>query len=131
MIKVTDISLLPAEAVDDKKLLQGAAGSLHIAASRITGHSILRRSIDARGRQVRINMQLQVFIDEQPIDPPPFDPQLKNVRHAPHIVIIGAGQAGLFAALKLITLGVKHIVLERVKMCGGAGATWQPLIRKV
>ncbi|MBZ0099694.1 MAG: FAD-binding protein, partial [Taibaiella sp.] len=74
-----------------------------------------KRSIDARGKQPYVVLQLQLFIDEAVQQPEPFDPQLLNVSNAPHVVIVGAGPAGLFAALRLISLGYKPVILERGK----------------
>ncbi len=115
MIKTITLSLSPADAADEQIIKKHIAQEAGISPKRITGHSIQKRSIDARGKQVRIILQIQVFIDEHEIVPVPFDPRLKDVSNAPHVVIAGAGPAGLFAALKLITLGYKPIILERGK----------------
>ena len=115
MIKNISISLLPLAAADDESIKQAIAGECAVKPERITGYTIQKRSIDARPRQPLILLSLQVFIDEAVAEPLPFDPQLQNVSAAPHVVIVGAGPAGLFAALKLITLGYKPIVLERGK----------------
>ncbi len=115
MIKQISILLTPAEAADEHIIKRHIAGECDVPAKRITGYTIQKRSIDARSRQARIILQVQVFIDEQFQEPPAFDPRLMDVRNAPHVVIVGAGPAGLFAALRLITLGIKPIVLERGK----------------
>ena len=115
MIKNISISLSPAEAADQQIVRSRIAAECGVAAGRLTGFTIVKQSIDARSRQARIIIQAQVFIDEQVAEPPAFDPQLQNVESAPHVVIVGAGPAGLFAALRLITLGFKPIILERGK----------------
>ncbi len=115
MIKNISISLLPSSAADDKSVRQAIAGECAVDPARITGYNIKKRSIDARPRQPLILLSLDVFIDEAVVAPTPFDPQLNNVTNAPHVVIVGAGPAGLFAALKLINMGYKPIVLERGK----------------
>ncbi|MES2701615.1 MAG: NAD(P)/FAD-dependent oxidoreductase [Bacteroidota bacterium] len=115
MIKVVTISLSPADAADEQIVKRTLAGECAVGIKRINGYDIQKRSIDARSRQPRIIIQAQVFIDEQPVAPLPFDPQLQNVSNAPHVVIVGAGPAGIFAALRLITLGYKPIILERGK----------------
>ncbi|HEY9176953.1 MAG TPA: FAD-dependent monooxygenase, partial [Flavipsychrobacter sp.] len=115
MIKTVSLKLKPSEAADDTSVRSALVQEAGVPAKRITGYKVQKRSIDARGRQPYVILQVQVFIDEAVQQPEPFDPQLQNVTNAPHIVIIGAGPAGLFAALKLIMLGYKPIVLERGK----------------
>ena len=115
MTKNISISLTPADAADESIIKTQIAAECGVKPERISGYAIQKRSIDARSRQARIIIQAQVFIDEQTEEAPTFDPQLQNVSGAPHIVIIGAGPAGLFAALRLITLGYKPIILERGK----------------
>ena len=115
MIKNISISLTPAEAADEQSIKNSIAAECGIGANRITGYTIQKRSIDARSRQARIILLLHVFIDENVANTSPFDPQLSNVSNAPHVVIVGAGPAGLFAALRMIALGFKPIILERGK----------------
>lgn len=76
---------------------------------------ILKRSIDARQRSVKVNLKLLVFIREEHEEQPVAPPEYGNVEHAEEILIIGAGPAGLFAALRCIELGKRPIVLERGK----------------
>lgn len=79
-------------------------------------HVILRRrSIDARGRQVKVNVTATVWIDEIPAESKPEHPQYTDVQGKSEVIVIGAGPAGLFAALKLIEKGLKPIILERGK----------------
>jgi len=115
MIKAISLKLKPSEAADESSVKAAVAHEAGVAAKRITGYLLVKRSIDARGRKPHIILQLQVFIDEPVQEVEPFDPELKNVSNAPHVVIVGAGPAGLFAALRLITLGYKPIILERGK----------------
>ena len=117
MIKTISISLAPADAADESSLKKHLATELALSPKHITGYHIKKRSIDARSRhQTRIVIQLDVFIDEPPTEIPAFDPQLQDVSNAKHhVVIVGAGPAGLFAALRLISLGIKPIILERGK----------------
>ncbi len=116
MIKTISISISPAAAADEQGLKQYLADELGLSPKRISGYHIKKRSIDARSRhQTRIIIQSEVFIDEPVQDVPVFEPQLQDVSNAPHVVIVGAGPAGLFAALRLISLGIKPIILERGK----------------
>jgi len=115
MIKTISLSLPPSEAADDKHIRAAIAADCGISPNRISGYSIQKRSIDARSKQAKVILQLQVFIDEPVAEAPVFDPQLQDVSNAPHAVIVGAGPAGLFAALRLISLGIKPVILERGK----------------
>lgn len=113
MIKEISLALSPSEAADDINVKKNAAAACAVNFSRITGYAIRKRSIDARSRQPKILLLLQVFIDEKVVETPAFDPLLRDVGNAPHVLIIGAGPAGLFAAIRLINLGFKPIIIER------------------
>lgn len=115
MIKTVTIKIKPAQAADDAFVKTAIANDAGVSPKRITGYQLQKRSIDARGKQPHIVLQAQVFIDEPVQELEAFNPELQNVSTAPHIVIIGTGPAGLFAALKLITLGYKPIIIERGK----------------
>ncbi len=117
MVKNISIALPPQAAADEAAFRQSLAESIGVTQNRISGYRILKRSIDARSRSkgVQIVQQVEVFIDEPLQTPKPFDPELKDVSKARSVLIIGAGPAGLFAALKLISLGIKPIILERGK----------------
>jgi len=116
MQKQVSLKLTPAEAADDCAIRQYAAQTLAVAEEEITGFHRIRQSIDARGRQVWINLSLQTFVQE-PYQPRAVIPvHFKDVsRAAKRVVVIGAGPAGLFAALKLIEAGIKPIIIERGK----------------
>jgi len=110
------LKLKPEEAVSDSLIRQRIAEEQGIDAKNITGFHILKKSMDARSRQIWYNMTVQAFVDE------PFANRngnaliLKEVHHAEKsVVVVGAGPAGLYAALELIASGVKPIVLERGK----------------
>lgn len=110
------LKLLPSEAADEaiiKKLLASATGKKE---SSLTGFQIIKQSVDARAKTIWMNLTLNAFIDEpfRQRAIMPFD--FKNVSKAPKkVIIIGAGPAGLFAALQLIELGIQPIILERGK----------------
>lgn len=115
MIKNISIAVLPAEAISDRSIRRYIVDETGVKTNRITGYHIQKKSIDARGRQPRVILQLQVFIDEKVQEQPAFDPELQNVSNKTPILIVGAGPAGLFAAIRAIVLGYKPIVLERGK----------------
>src|SRR5687767_9960712 len=110
------LKLLPSEADNDSIVKQMAAQACAVSTDKITGLTLLKRSIDARGRQQWINLTVNVFIDE-PFIPTPLQPlQLQPVHQSPKkVIVVGAGPAGLFAAIRLIELGIQPIVLERGK----------------
>ncbi|MCC6289635.1 MAG: FAD-binding protein [Chitinophagaceae bacterium] len=116
MQKTITLRVLPSEAESDDALKSYIAASEGIKPSHISGYHILKRSIDARSRQVWINLTLQVFINEPYQHRPMPELHFKNVTHAPKkVIIVGAGPAGLFAALHLIENGIQPIILERGK----------------
>src|SRR5437867_7096554 len=113
MIAETEIRL-PADAYDDAtECTNRLAHRLGVAAGAITHHVIVRRSLDARKGTPVCLLRVRVWIDE-PFRPEPAPPlALRDVRGAPPAVVVGAGPAGLFAALTLIERGLRPIVLER------------------
>lgn len=115
MIQEFQLLVTPEEASDERLLQKALERHSGLKSTRINGIRILRRSIDARGRQVRIQLTLQAFIDETMSESAPFDPQWQNVSTKEPVLIIGAGPAGLFAAMRLISLGRKPILIERGK----------------
>jgi len=118
MVKQLELVLLPEEAADEAKVFRKACTELSLPPSRIKALSILKRSIDARSKIVKIRLQVEVFIDEKPVqkeDPSTLFHFNKDVSGKPEVLIIGFGPAGMFAALRLIELGYKPIVIERGK----------------
>ncbi len=115
MQKELTLVLSPKQASSEVFYLPLAAKKLHISQKRVSKIQIINRSIDARGKNVKIHLRVMVFIDAQP----PVQPQLEfdfiDVTHKKTVIIVGAGPAGLFAALKLIELGLKPIIVERGK----------------
>lgn len=110
------LKLTPQQAASRESIINEVADAKAIKASSINGFHILKQSIDARSRQIWINITADVFIDE-PLQPrKTFHFEWKDVYAASKkVLIIGAGPAGVFAALKLIELGIKPIIIERGK----------------
>ena len=73
------------------------------------------RSIDARQRTIYVNVKLRVFINEQPEEPEYQSVEYKDVSGGKQVVVVGAGPGGLFAALRLIELGLRPVIIERGK----------------
>jgi uncharacterized FAD-dependent dehydrogenase len=110
------LKILPSEAADDSIIKKHIASAASKKLSSVSGFQIIKKSIDARGKNVFINLTLNAFIDEpfHPLSTQQFD--FKDVSEtSKKIIIIGAGPAGLFAALKLIEAGVQPVILERGK----------------
>lgn len=109
------IQVSPETAQNPDKLKRFIAKKERLNTEDINHVEILKRSIDARQRSIKINLRIKVFINEdfkgQPIELPKY----KDVSKAREVIVVGAGPAGLFAALKLIENGLRPILLERGK----------------
>lgn len=116
MKKQLTIRTKPSEAADETFLKNIIAAEGGFTASQISGYTILRKSIDARSKQVYVNLSLEVFIGEPYHQREKKIVQFKNVSNSKEkVIIVGAGPAGLFAALQLIEKGIKPVILERGK----------------
>lgn len=106
----------PEVAANENLLNQHVAKQFQISPKDIQKTIVLKRSIDARQKAVKINIKAKVyFAGEDFTETPIALPEYSNVSNAQEVIIIGAGPAGLFAALQLIELGLKPIVIERGK----------------
>ena len=111
------VRLTPSESAHGPSILKAISQITGEAESSITGYQILKKSIDARSRQqIWVNLSLIAFIKE-PISKRFIEPLLFPTlpSHAKEVIIIGAGPAGLFAALECIQLGLRPIIIERGK----------------
>ena len=115
MINTLQIQVSPEVALTKRLLKSTLAKELDILEKDIKHIEILKRSIDARQRETKINLKVDIYTKEDFIKKEEDIPEYKNVSGKDKVIIIGAGPAGLFAALKLIEKGIKPFILERGK----------------
>jgi len=115
MVKQIQINMNPSAAADEHAIKKIAASLAGIDQSAVTALRVLKRSVDARQKNVRVNLTVEVFYGEDSSVPAinPFKPE--NVSLRQEVIIVGAGPAGLFAALRLIELGLRPVLIERGK----------------
>ena len=109
------IRVVPEVAAQEDRLRSWLADEYGFDVRTICGVRILKRSIDARQRQIYVNLKVRVYINELPHDDEYVRTDYPNVEGRPQVIVVGAGPGGLFAALRLIELGLRPIVLERGK----------------
>ena len=109
------IRVVPEVAAQEDRLKAYLADEQGIDVRTIYGVRVLKRSIDARQRQIYVNLKVRVYVNEQPHDDEYVRTEYPNVEGRPQVIVVGAGPGGLFAALRLIELGYRPIVLERGK----------------
>ena len=114
MIKRIEISVPPEELNNQNYILKKTSSLLQINNDNISAIIPIRRSIDARSRNVFYRINFEVYIDEKPKQENNFI-EYKPVNENKKVLIIGFGPAGMFAALRLIELGIKPIIIERGK----------------
>ncbi|CAM3553640.1 NAD(P)/FAD-dependent oxidoreductase [Sphingobacterium prati] len=114
MQKEIEIAILPEKIEDEQYILQQGAKMLRLQPQQLKGYKIRKRSIDARSKQVVYRARVIFYIDEFPL-PEIYENHFKSVQSGKPVIIIGAGPAGLFAAIRCIERGLKPIVIERGK----------------
>lgn len=115
MTQEYDIRVFPQVAANEQSLRDYLAEEKGFDVRTITHLRILRRSIDARQRTIFVNLRIRVYINEMPEDDVYQHTDYPDVSGRPQVIVVGAGPGGLFAALRLIELGLRPIVLERGK----------------
>ena len=106
----------PEVAANESLLAQQAAKLIQVSPKEIQKVVVLKRSIDARQKAVKVNIKAKVFLVGEPYTPSIIElPDYPNVANKQEVIVVGAGPAGLFAALQLIELGLKPILVERGK----------------
>ena len=115
MIQEYQIRVLPEQAANEQNIKLFISKDKGLDARTIQAIRVLKRSIDARQRTIFVNLKVRVYINELPQDEEFVRTEYKNVEGKPQVIVVGAGPGGLFAALRLIELGLRPIVVERGK----------------
>lgn len=115
MIHEYQLRILPEQAASEQSLKQYISREKGLDVRTINAIRILKRSIDARQRTIYINLTIRVFVNETPSEDEFERTDYPNIEGRPAVIVVGAGPGGLFAALKLIELGLRPIVVERGK----------------
>jgi hypothetical protein len=113
MGKLVQINLNPIAAADDAAIRKISAALAGIDLSAVSALRVIKRSVDARKKNIRVNLSVEVFSGQNSAIPPitPFIPVDVSLKQ--EVIIVGAGPAGLFAALRLIELGLRPVIIER------------------
>ena len=115
MIQEYQLRVLPEVAANEQRLKEYLVQEKGLNVRDINATRILKRSIDARQRTIFVNLNIRVYLNEMPKDNE-YQPTIyKNVEGKPQVIVVGAGPGGLFAALRLIELGLRPIIVERGK----------------
>ena len=115
MIQEYQIRILPEQAANEQSIKLFISKDKGIDVRTIQAIRVLKRSIDARQRTIFVNLKVRLYINELPQDEEFIRTIYNNVEGKPQVIVVGAGPGGLFAALRLIELGLRPIVVERGK----------------
>ena len=110
------LQVSPEIAVNDELLKEHVAKLVRVSSNEIKHISIYKRSVDARQKAIKMNLKVMLYFQrDEFIEEKIQLPEYKDVSNAQEVIVVGAGPAGLFAALQLIELGLKPIIIERGK----------------
>lgn len=115
MIQELQLRILPEQAASEQSIKLYVAREKGLDARTIKAVRTLKRSIDARQRTIYVNLTIRLYINELPTDDEYTETYYPMVDDGPEVIVVGAGPGGLFAALRLIELGCRPIVVERGK----------------
>ena len=115
MIQEFQLRALPEQAISEQALKQFIGREKGLDIRTIHSIRVLKRSIDARQRTIYVNLKVRLYINEIPHDEEFVRTEYRKVENSPQVIVVGAGPGGLFAALRLIELGLRPIVVERGK----------------
>lgn len=115
MIQEYQLRVLPEVAANEQRLKEYLVQEKGLNARSITATRIIKRSIDARQRTIFVNLTVRVYLNEIPGEDEYQKTVYNNVAGKPQVIVVGAGPGGLFAALKLIELGLRPVIVERGK----------------
>lgn len=128
---IVEIMLPPERAEDEAAWRKAAARKIGVRPDRIGGLRLVKESIDARRKPVKMRLRLEVAVDGELAAPEIFDWKAKPLAAgAKRVVIVGSGPAGMFAALRCIELGMRPLVLERGKDASARRFDLAPILRK-
>lgn len=115
MIQEYQLRVLPEVAANEQRLKEYLVHEKGLNAREITATRILKRSIDARQRTIYVNLNVRAYLNEMPKEDEFQHTTYNNVEGKPQVIVVGAGPGGLFAALRLIELGLRPVIVERGK----------------
>ena len=113
MRKQVQLNLSPQASADDALIRKALASVTGMELPDTSSFRILRRSVDARKKNIRVILSIEVFTDDEPVLSEISTFRAQDVSLKKEVLIAGAGPAGLFAALRLIELGIRPIIIER------------------
>jgi len=115
MVTRINLVLSPEAAADRETIIKRSASKLRCKNTDINDIRIIRKSIDARRPAIQVNIEIEVFTGSEPAKIPLRKFEHNDVSRAREVIIVGSGPAGLFAALRLIELGLRPVIIERGK----------------